>query len=150
MGTVRPRPDSLFADGGGCPATSHELHVLGFSLAWDFICWDVRLRELASFFPAVPFGMESWAHDDSVQLDSLVDAFPLERLLPRFTFLHFELGNLVVVDELVVLLATSFVILSISLAFSSASLLGIICLAGCSFCGSFIVEVGWKCDIEAV
>ena len=110
----------------------------------------MHLRELASFFPAVPFGMELWAHDDSIQLDSLVDAFPLELLLPHFTFLHFELGNLVVVDKLVVSLATTFVVLSISPAFSSASLLGIILLAGCWFCGSFLVEVGWKCDIEAV
>ena len=95
--------------------------------------------------------MVSWAHDDSVQLDSLVvNAFPLERLLPLFTFLHFELRNLVVVDKLVVSLETSLVVLSISLAFSSASLLGIILLAGCWFCGSFLVEVGWKCDIEAV
>lgn len=110
----------------------------------------MRLRELASFFPAVPFGMEAWAHDGTVQLDSLVDAFPLECFLPRFSFLHFELGDLVIVDESVVSLATALVILAISLAFPSAPLLGIILLARCWLCGSFLVEIGWKGDVETV
>lgn len=108
------------------------------------------LREFASFFPAVPFGVEARAHDGTVQLDSLVDAFSLERFLPRFTFLHLELRNLVVVYESDVLLATALVIFAISLAFSSGSLLGIILLVRCWLCGHFLVEVGWKGDIEAV
>jgi hypothetical protein len=110
----------------------------------------VRLQEFTSFFPAVSFGVETRAHDGTVQLDSLVDAFPLERLLPRFTFFQLELGNLVVVYESVILLATALVILAISLAFSSGSLLGIILLVRCWLCGSFLMEVGWKGDIEAV
>ena len=89
--------------------------------------------------------MEARAHDGTVQLDSLVDAFSLERFLPRFTFLHLELRNLVVVYESDVLLATALVIFAISLAFSSGSL-----LVRCWLCGRFLVEVGWKGDIEAV
>ena len=110
----------------------------------------MRLREFTPFLPAVTFGVVVRAHDDVVELDSLVDALSLERLLPRFTFLHLEFGNLVVIDELVVSLPSFFIILAIALAFPAILLLWVVLLAGCWLGRSFLMEVGWEDDIESM
>ena len=110
----------------------------------------MRLREFTPFLPAVTFGVVARAHDDVVELDSLVDALSLERLLPRFTFLHLEFGDLVGVNESVVLLSSSFVVLAIALAFPAILLLWVVLFAGCWLGRNFLMEVGWEDDIESM
>ena len=92
--------------------------------------------------------MEAGAHDNIAELGSFVDAFSLERLFPRFTFLHLEFRDLVGVNESVVLLSSSFVVLAIALAFPAILLLWVVLLAGRWLGRGHLMEVGWKDDVE--
>ncbi len=90
----------------------------------------MSLRELAALLPAVFSRVETGANVCAQKLDTFVRTLALKDLLPRLVILHFELGNLVGVDQLVVTRAPSLILFSIALALSFSCLLdGVILFA---------------------
>ncbi len=68
-------------------------------------------------FQQYPLVCQMGAHESAVPLPALVDALALKCLLPYFSIHDFELGNLAIVVEFVVLSLATTVIFSIALLF---------------------------------
>jgi hypothetical protein len=108
------------------------------------------LCKLAPFLPAVSLGMPTGAHESALPLNALINKLALEHLLPHFSIHYLKLGNLVIVDKLVVLSLAATVIFSVALLLPSFlfAWLRIIFFHQCRLHNSF-VEVWWEVDVEA-
>ncbi len=93
MDAASPRPDSLFQFLNLIQVGT----VLFLDVIGNILCCNMRSCSLV-LFVAVNFHVKSWAHDGVFELCDEVGGFAL-KLPSGFSFLHFELRNLVFIFD---------------------------------------------------
>ena len=107
---------------------------------------------LATFFLAVTFCVVTRAHESVHPIHLLICAFSLEHFLPCLSILDCKFGNLVIIDEFVLVIALSIIaIVTFALALATSSFLAAIWIVYfLCLCDGLPLEIGWEGYVEAV